>query len=180
MNDMTIYNIKNAELQHMVYETGLSVMEKIAESTMHKIENGEEVNSMMKLYQDYLSTSDKMFVDLFETDEYSKLMSEVSVMKMQIKKAVETQMEKAFVNMPIATRSEMDEVYQTIYDLKKMVRSLESKLHNMPAEKSHKAATHTEETAAPKATAAAPKVTKPATAKPAAAKPATKKTAKRK
>jgi polyhydroxyalkanoate synthase subunit PhaE len=132
MNNMNIYNIKNAELQHMVYQTGMNVMEKLASQTMHKIENGEEVNSMIKLYQDYLNTSDKMFVGLFETDEYSKLMSEVSAMKLSIKKAVEKQSEKMFDNIPVATRSEMDEVYQTLYDLKKMVRTLEAKLNNEP------------------------------------------------
>ncbi len=161
INDMNIYNIKNAELQHMVYETGMKVMEKIAASTMHKIENGEEVNSMMKLYQEYLNASDKMYVELFETDEYSKLMAEVSSMKMSIKKSVEGQMEKAFVNIPVATRSEMDEVYQTIYDLKKLVRSLEAKLNNV------------ESTPAPKREAA-PKAAAPV------AKAATKKTATKK
>jgi polyhydroxyalkanoate synthase subunit PhaE len=128
MNNVNIYNIKNAELQHMVYQTGMKVMETLAEQTMHKIENGEEVNSMIKLYQDYLNTSDKNYVALFETDEYSKLMAEVSAMKLSIKKAVEKQSEKMLENIPVATRSEMDEVYQTIYDLKKMVRSLQAKI----------------------------------------------------
>lgn len=85
---------------------------------MHKIENGEDVNSMIKLYQEWLNTSDKMFVDLFETDEYSKLMSEVSSLELRIKKAVQKQTEKMFDNVPVATRSEMDEAYQTIHDLK--------------------------------------------------------------
>ncbi len=156
INDLNIYNIKNAELQHMVYEAGMKVMEKIAASTMHKIENGEEVNSMMKLYQDYLNTSDKTYVELFETDEYSKLMAEVTSLKMGIKKSVENQMEKSFVNIPLATRSEMDEVYQTIYDLKKLVRSLEAKL-NTEAPATQKSSAP-KVTSAPKAKAPAPKV----------------------
>lgn len=151
INDMNIYNIKNAELQQMVYQTGMKTMEKIAESTMHKIENGEEVDSMMKLYQEYLNTSDKLYVELFETDEYSKLMAEVSAMKLGIKKAVENEMEKAFVNVPLATRSEMDEVYQTIYDLKKLVRSLEAKLNNEEAAPKKETAPKTAKAAAPKA-----------------------------
>jgi polyhydroxyalkanoate synthesis regulator phasin len=65
---------------------------------------------------------------LFETDEYSQLMAEVSALQLRIKKSVEGQMEKMFVNVPLATRSEMDEVYQTIYDLKKQVRQLQSML----------------------------------------------------
>lgn len=143
MNQVNIYNIKNAELQFMVYQNGSKVMEKIAESVMHKIENGEEVNSMMKLYQDWLNTSDKTFVELFETDEYSKLMAEVSSLQMRIKKSVEKQTEKMFENIPLATRSEMDEVYQTIYDLKKEVRQLQSmlELENEPVAATKKKAT---------------------------------------
>lgn len=128
MNNMNIYNIKNSEMQYMVYEIGSKVMEKIAENLMHKVENGEEVDSMMKLYQEWLNLSDSMYVELFETDEYSKLMAEVSSLQLRIKKAVEMQTEKMFVNLPLATRSEMDEVYQTIYDLKKQVRQLQSML----------------------------------------------------
>lgn len=139
INSMNIYNIKNAELQHMVYEAGLKSIEKLAQSTMHKLEHGEDVSSMMKMYQEYLNVSDKMYVDLFETDAYSSLMAEVSAMKMSIKKAVETQMEKSFVNIPVATRSEMDEVYQTIYDLKKQVRTLQAQLENKSSAPAKKA-----------------------------------------
>ncbi|MBK7763582.1 MAG: hypothetical protein IPI46_09450 [Bacteroidetes bacterium] len=169
-NNMNIYNIKNAELQQMVYETGMQAMEKLAESVMHKIENGEDVNSMMKMYQEYLNLSDKMYVNLFETDEYSKLMAEVSSMKMSIKKNVETQMEKMFVNIPLATRSEMDEVYQTIYDLKKLVRSLQTKLEEVGNVKATPAAT-----AAPKATPAAKPVARAAATKTVAKKATNKK-----
>ncbi|MBL7774146.1 MAG: hypothetical protein JNM95_14880 [Chitinophagaceae bacterium] len=123
INNMNVYQIKNSEMQYMVYQTGMNVMNKIAENTMHKIENGEEVNSMMKLYQEWLNLSDAEYVKLFETDEYSALMAEVSAMQLRLKKDIEKQMEKAFVNVPVATRSEMDELYKTIYDLKKELRA---------------------------------------------------------
>jgi hypothetical protein len=128
LNDMNTYNIKSAEMQFMVYQSGANVMEKLAENLMHKIENGEEVNSIMKLYQEWLNISDAAYVQLFETDEYSALMAEVSALQLRIKKAVEGQMEKLFVNVPVATRSEMDEMYKVIYDLKKQVRQLQSML----------------------------------------------------
>ncbi len=162
-NQMNIYNIKNAELQHMVYETGMTAMNQLAENVMHKIENGEDVSSMMKLYQDYLNLSDNQYVALFETDAYSQLMAEVSAMKMSIKKSVETQMEKMFVNIPLATRSEMDEVYKTIYDLKKLVRTLQSQLE-----------------AATEMAPVAPKASTPKPAAKAQAKPVAKKAARRK
>jgi polyhydroxyalkanoate synthesis regulator phasin len=44
---------------------------------------------------------------------------------MKIRKDLEMQMEKAFKDVPVATRSEMDEVYKTIHDLKTQIRQLE-------------------------------------------------------
>lgn len=161
INNLNIYNIKSAELQYMVYETGMKVMESIAENLMHKVENGEDVNSMMKLYQEWLNLSDAEYVKLFETDEYSQLMAEVSALQLSIKKDVELQMEKSFTHIPVVTRSEMDEVYQAIYDLKKEMRA---------NQKSSSASS------APKASA----TTTPEEPKATATKTAAKKTAKRK
>ncbi len=128
MNQLNVYNIKNAELQHMIYMHGVKVIETIAEKVANKIENGESIDSLIKLYQDWLNISDKNFVALFESDDYSKLMAEVHSLQLHIKKAVEKQTEKLFKDVPVATRSEMDELYQTIYDLKKQVRQLQSML----------------------------------------------------
>jgi len=127
-NRMAIYNIKNAELQYMIYTQGTKVMDKLADNIAEKIENGVEINSMMALYQEWLNISDKTFVALFESEEYSKLMAEVSALQLTIRKDVEKQMEKSMTGIPVATRSEMDEIYKTIYDLKKQVRQLEKML----------------------------------------------------
>lgn len=127
-NRIMVYNIKNAELQYMIYAQGSQVMDKLAENILGKIENGTDVNSMMALYQEWLNISDKVFVSLFESDEYSKLMAEVSAMQLKLRKDIENQMEKFMVGIPVATRSEMDELYKTIYELKKQVRQLEKML----------------------------------------------------
>ena len=67
-------------------------------------------------------------------------MSEVSSLELRIKKAVQKQTEKMFDNIPVATRSEMDEVYQTIHDLKTQVRQLQSMLELDTVEPSKKSA----------------------------------------
>ncbi|NCX95268.1 MAG: hypothetical protein EBX41_02460 [Chitinophagia bacterium] len=129
-NRIAEYNIKNAELQYMVYIQGVTVMDKLAENVASKIANGVEVNSMLGLYQEWLNISDKVFVTLFESSEYSKLMAEVGAMKMRLQKDIELQTEKMFADIPVATRSEMDETNKTIYELKKRVRTLEKMLEN--------------------------------------------------
>jgi hypothetical protein len=123
-----VYNIKNAQLQYMMYAQGTKVMDALAESVMHKIEQGEEVKSMLALYQEWMSISDKQFVSLFESDDYSQLMAEVSALQLKLRKDMEAQMEKMLHGIPVATRTEMDELYKTIYDLKKEVRQLSKML----------------------------------------------------
>ena len=123
-----IYNIKNAQLQYMMYAQGMKVMDALAENIATKVQNGEEIKSMLALYQEWMSISDKQFVSLFESDEYSALMAEVSAMQLKLRKDMELQMEKMLVNVPVATRSEMEELYKTIYDLKKEVRQLSKML----------------------------------------------------
>jgi hypothetical protein len=122
MNRTNIYNIKNAQMQQMVYETGSKVMEQLTTNLMNKAEHGEEVESVLALYQEFLNMSDAAFVTLFETDEYSQLMAEVSSMQLRLKKDMQLQTEKMFENLPLATRSEMDELYKTIYEMKKEMR----------------------------------------------------------
>lgn len=124
-NRMVQFSIKNAELQYLVYEQGQKVMEEMAQMLTQKIQNGEEITSVMALYQDWMRVSDKTFVKLFESESYSALMAEVGSMQMRLKKDMELQMEAGLANVPVATRSELDELYKTIYDLKKQVRQME-------------------------------------------------------
>lgn len=145
-NRMVEFNIKNNELQYMMYQQGTKVMDKTAEKMANKIQNGENIESIINIYQEWMMTGDELFTQMFASDEYSKLMTEVSSLQMKLKMDIDKQMEKmVFSHMPIATRTEMDEVYKNIYDLKKMYRNLE-KMFNAANE------ANSETEAAPKAT----------------------------
>ncbi len=63
---------------------------------------------------------------------------------MNLRKEINLKLEKSLANVPVATRSEMEEMHKAIYDLKKQVRQLEKMLEME---------TEVEETPAPKATA---------------------------
>ena len=138
---MVEFNLKNNELQYMIYQHGLKVMDKLADKVSSHLGEGKSIDSFVKLYQDWLVTGDEVFTDLFNSDEYSKLMTQVSSLQMQLKKDIDDQMESMFlVNMPIATRTEMDEVYKSIYDLKKMYRNLEKMFARMEEKSAHEPA----------------------------------------
>lgn len=123
-----IYNIKNAELQYMIYQHGQKVLDALVDNITKKMEEGVEINNITALYQEWLNTSDQVYVSLFESDEYSKLMAEVSALQLKLRKSYQTQIEKSLEGFPVATKSELDELYKIIYDLKKEVRQLEKML----------------------------------------------------
>ena len=127
INDLMVeFNIKNNELQYLVYQNGLKVMDRLSDKVANQLKEGKTIDSFVKLYQDWLVTGDEVFTELFNGDQYSKLMTEVSSLQMRLKKDIDDQMESLFlVNMPVATRTEMDEVYKSIYDFKKMYSNLE-------------------------------------------------------
>ncbi len=167
---MVEFNTKNNELQYMMYQHGAKVMQEVAESVMAKMQNGESVDSIVKVYQEWMMKGDQVFTTLFETDAYSALMTEVSSLQMKLKMDMEQQMEKMlFANMPIATRTEMDEVYKSLYDVKKMARNLEkmfgmdsgvvdAKTNNTTSKKAPSATTKTATKAAPAKKVVAKKV----------------------
>jgi len=127
-NETAVFHIKNAELQYMMYQQSTKVMDKLVESIMNKMENGVEISSISALYQEWLNIGDKVYVDLFESDAYSKLMAEVSALQLKLRKQMDMQAEKMLSGVPVATRSDLDELYKVIYDLKKEVRQLEKML----------------------------------------------------
>lgn len=129
-NMMTVYNMKNSQLQYMMYTAGMKSMDILSENLYSKMRNGEDMKNFMNVYQEWLNIHDKQFIALFETDEYSKLMGEVSAMQLNLKKTIEKQMEKAMSNLPLINRTEMDELYKTIYELRKRINMLEKQIDN--------------------------------------------------
>lgn len=128
LDKVTLYSVKNSELQYMMYLQSQKVMETLAQNIQDKIANNIEITDFNQLYQEWLNISDKVYVELFESEEYSKLMAEVSSLQLKIKKSVDSQIEESLSQFPIATKSELDELYKIIYDLKKEVRQLEKML----------------------------------------------------
>jgi two-component sensor histidine kinase len=111
-----------------MYATGLKAMDELSETLYSKMRNGDDMKAFANVYQEWLSIHDKHMVALFETDEYSKLMAEVSSLQLTMKKKIEKEMEKSMSHLPVINRTEMDELYQTVYELKKRINMLEKQL----------------------------------------------------
>lgn len=128
INEFNLFMMKNAELQYETYKAGNNALNEFAETVYTKMKNGEPVNDFMAVYSEFLGTSDKHLTTLFATPGYSKLQAELNTFGMKLKQHMNAQMEKALKNVPVVPRSEMDELYKTIYELRKRVNMLEKQL----------------------------------------------------
>lgn len=127
-NDFANYQMKTTEMQYMMYNTGLNAMNELAETVYNNIRNGAETKDFTNLYTTWLTISDKHFVTLFSTEEYSKMQGDLNSFGMKMKTQINQQMEKSMANIPVISRTEMDETYKTIYEMKKRISMLEKQL----------------------------------------------------
>lgn len=126
------FNMLNTKIQYHMYQTGLKASEEVAENMYEKLRKGEEIKGFINLYSEWLNTNDKHFVNLFSSEEYSKLQGELNSVGMQLKRHMDLQMEETLAGLPFINRSEMDELYKTIHELKKRVNQLEKQLDAEP------------------------------------------------
>lgn len=125
---MNRYQITNAQMKFMTYNTGIKAMENMALELAKRTEKGETFTDMQVLFKMWLDTSDKFLVEFYETPEFSKLQAENSSITLKIKKSMDSQIEQLFSHLPLINRTEMDELYQTVYELNKKVKTLEKQL----------------------------------------------------
>ena len=132
MDKIAQYAIKQAEMASNINLKIYQSLEKIAEKYTKKFSEFEPTTLLTldykTIYNEWLKESDELLTELFATESFSKLKAEVLNLSMEIKLYFEKQMEKYLEFYPVAKTSELEEVYKTIHDLKKQVKTLEQKL----------------------------------------------------
>lgn len=125
VNNMNKYAEKANQMQYQMYVTGQKSLEKLIKETAELAKSGKDVSNFNEFYQKWIELTEKSYTDFFKTDEYSKLQGEVINMGLKLKQQVEAQAEQLLEGIPVAKKSELDELYKTIAELKRRVRALE-------------------------------------------------------
>jgi polyhydroxyalkanoate synthase subunit PhaE len=130
MDKVAEYVIKQNELQYQFYLTTQKSMDTVGKQYAEKYKNVKpgEVPSMNDMYNEWVKVNEQLLAELFATEEFSKIKSETISLGMDVKKQFERQFETTFENYPLVFRSEVEELYKTIYDLKKTIKDLQNKL----------------------------------------------------
>ncbi len=128
LDKIAIHQIKNAQLQYLIMTSGQSSLEKSMEMVAEKFKSQAEITSFHKFFQEWVNINENTFISLFNSDEYSALRAEVTSLSLAIKKDLEIQFEQQMAVYPFVFKTDMNEVYQTIHDLKNKVKALETQL----------------------------------------------------
>ena len=132
MDKVTEFSIKQSELQAQLYKTMQTSMEDLAKETQDKYKDLQAGTftppTASELYNEWVKRNEKMFSELFATDEFSKVKGEALNLSMDVKKKKKKQFENVCEQYPIVFKSEIEEVYKTMHDLKKTVKDLQTKL----------------------------------------------------
>ena len=122
------YQIKLNNLQNHLYKTGQKVSNDMFAHMTEKMKEASTATSFQPFFNEWVNINEKHYTELFSTEEFSKLKADLTTLSFEIKKNLEKQFENRVETLPLVVKSEMDELYKTIHDLKKTVKALESKL----------------------------------------------------
>lgn len=116
------------KMQQMVFSTGKDALTNMTTYIIEQAKAEKAPRTFDEFFHIFVGSSEKAFDLLFNKDEYAKLQGELSVSGARVKEQTDKFMELMISELPIATRSELDEAYQSIHFLKTQVRRLERKL----------------------------------------------------
>lgn len=122
------FQMKLNLLQNHLYKTGQKVSNEMFSLMTEKVKDVNFTTSFQPFFNEWVNINEKHYTELFSTDEFSKLKAELTTLSLEIKKNLEKQFENRVESLPIVVKSEMDELYKTIHDLKKTIKTLENKV----------------------------------------------------
>jgi class III poly(R)-hydroxyalkanoic acid synthase PhaE subunit len=141
----------NAKYRGVLARALEQAVERTMETLAEKAKKGETVTSVRDLTRLWLNGADEVFTEMYAAPDYVDLQRELSAagMRFKIEQRQVTEMFMETLGMP--TRTELDDAYRSLYELRKEVKALKKALQAREAPKQKEPAKKT--TAAPKAAA---------------------------
>ncbi|MBT9159415.1 MAG: Poly(3-hydroxyalkanoate) polymerase subunit PhaE [Dehalococcoidia bacterium] len=104
------------------YRVGTEAMQKVATKLGDMYNKGQAPKTYKEFYTLWWTTNEEALYELFKSPEFSRLLGRVVDATMRVRKRYDDIMEEYLKALPVPTRSEMNDLYKTLYLLKKEVR----------------------------------------------------------
>ena len=133
LDKISEFSVKQAQLQYHLYATTQKAVETSAKKSFEKFTpETAQKEGFNEFYNEWVKTNEGLLTELYGSEDFSKLKGELLNISMDVKKHFEKQFENVYSVYPVVFRSEVDEMNKTIHDLKKQIKTLETRLaiHN--------------------------------------------------
>jgi class III poly(R)-hydroxyalkanoic acid synthase PhaE subunit len=130
----TLYRAKLAEAMGKATERTMETLAKMAEE-------GKTINTVRELNRLWLDVADRVFTETYASEDYIKLQQEVSRTSLNYRIEQQKVIEMILEAMHIPTRSELDDAYRTIYELRKELKMLTKRVETLASKPAPRAAT---------------------------------------
>ncbi|MCS6795004.1 MAG: hypothetical protein NZ516_03510, partial [Raineya sp.] len=129
-DDYAFYYIKSNEMQSMVQKTAQKALEQTIKQLIEKVKNNpEHIITFEEATNLWMDIAEPLMIELYRSEAFGKLQAEALATSTAIKNRLEKQMELLLEPLPIAPRSEIDELNAIIHELRRKVRTLENELN---------------------------------------------------
>ena len=109
-------------------------IEQAVERTMEHLaglaQKGEQITSVRELMRVWVRIADQAFTELYNAEEFTAVQKDMSQAALTYKLAQREVLEMVFKSLDIPTRTEVDDAYRTLHNLKKEVRELRKALQS--------------------------------------------------
>lgn len=114
----------------VLYAPGKQSIEELSEKASSILKGEVSQEKYKEFYEILIKTFEDRFYQLFKTPAFSEVLKTTLEATMEFRKDHFAVVEEVLKSTPIITRSEINDVYQELYNLKKKVKDLEKLLKN--------------------------------------------------
>ncbi len=122
------YNIASSKFNASMQEIAKEATEQVVNDFVNMSKDGTQPKTYDEFYKYWAKKVSKAYEQILLTDHFGKLSGEIVDSMSKFKMESDKLFEMYVANTPLVTKSEMDSLHKTVYDLKKEVRSLKAEL----------------------------------------------------
>ena len=123
------------ELLSLVLDAGTDSMKLLVDRYQSALKEGKVVSTFREFYELWYKVTEEVLLELLNTEEFSKAFGAFADKYAKYMMASNKVYERMLAPLPIPTKTDMDSLYRTVYDLRKDVRDLRRALDAMQASK---------------------------------------------
>jgi hypothetical protein len=120
---LSVYMSRVTAYQRLIYATGLEAMDRVIGVVAGRNDEGGRIESFDDFFNLWMEVSEESYHGLFATEEFAKLHGELLDSALNVRVLSFRVMESCLGDSPFVLRSETDDLYRMIHDLKKEVRA---------------------------------------------------------